>query len=455
MSSVFGLSSALSTLSTVIGGLMSGKDAKEITNDVNKKYDLITSNGSITKLLSRYIVEPVIFATYDAKESDVFDNVTALNVDIFTSFYMQAFQVLTNQMGVDSNTAIQLLSTDSSAFSPQDVLNIGSKMIGRKKFGVSTPLANLFATEDYNYLEAINNPKNRFLKLSMEWGETEVTQEPDYNDPELTDDDRRMLEYKFRKQTELDVDKANLRDQIWTRDRAPSSSRIEMDRDMNELDKHPLYAIQTRSLNIKINVNTGDAKSSATVIIPVIVKAHIIVLGVQDLINALRPNKHTKSFTYRLDEFRAGSISFKDLIFCSDLIKDYKDVKKKDKNSIVDLINARNLNANATAVLSGGKGFEANYNMIICTTDDKVKLDKAMNGDIYKEAVKQNFLADLHAIGCTVLDNDYERMTLLIKDIRSKSDTGYKALKKRSKNDSVEDMVKMTQSLLMNKQLTF
>lgn len=439
MASIFGLSSALATLTTIFDHVASGEgNGMELVEKLNKKYDLITSNGSITKLLSNYIVEPVILATYDARESEVFDSVSNLNTDIFTSFYMQAFQVLTNQMDIDARTAVNLLSTDSSAFSPKSLLELGQYVQGKKALaGVVGGAA--AAVENYNYLEILNNPKNKFLKVNFaSEGPFDQNEEP--------------------AEVEIPLYPDNIK----------RNDKIYQNKDLYEIEKHPLYAVQTRNLNLEISI---DYKSTAmrqkyeeqgkepptqlkTIVIPIIIKAHIIVLGVQDIINALKPNSRTKSLSYRIDEWRAGAISFKDLIFCSDLIRDYKDVKKKDRNSIVELINARNLNANLNTIY-GAKGFESNYNMIICTTNDKVKIDKAMNGDIFKEGVKQKFLADMHAIGCTVLDEDYERLSILIKDIRSRSDVGYKAIQKRKPGSAEQDLIKMTQALLMNKQLVF
>ena len=184
------------------------------------------------------------------------------------------------------------------------------------------------------------------------------------------------------------------------------------------------------------------------------IKAHIIVTSTEGLLNMLTPTSRDKTFSARWDEYKAGSIGLKELIFCNDLIKQYKDVKLKDKNKLLDLVNNRVQSSLLRGAKSGIEGYEANYNMIVISTEDKIKIDKYIGGDILRENAKQRFLADTHALSVSIMDPDYERVNILINDIRGNSDISFKTISKRKSKDSSE-MADIFKSLMLNKPIGF
>ena len=69
--------------------------------------------GSITKLLKTLIVEPTIIVSEEAKTSRAFDQAVNTSLNIFSSFYLQAFQILTQLNGKSGVEAIDILSTNN------------------------------------------------------------------------------------------------------------------------------------------------------------------------------------------------------------------------------------------------------------------------------------------------------------------------------------------------------
>lgn len=344
-----------------------------------KKIALITSNGSITKLLANYIIEPVIIATHTARDVDqgLFDKLAQLNTDIFTSFYMQAFKIINEQLGMDVNTSILLLSSNTSPY---------TLTMGRE--------------ENTSYLDMVLGP-NKLLKVSTE-----------------------------AKNKEVDI---HLSDR------------------MDDIDQQPLYSTLERQVEIKLTVG----KDKRTIVIPITVKAHLIITSINSILNMLNPSKHDKSFSYRLDEYRAGAISLSELIFCTDLIKQYKQNKIKDKDHLLEIINSRVMSSNTKLGLTGvAKGYEQNYNMLIVSSADKVKLDAHIVGDITNERFKQMLLEQAHALTISIVDDDYERVSIYTRDIRGSSNIGFNALKKRKDKDSngLEELMK---AMFMNKPMSF
>ena len=399
-----GLLTALAAVAETIDVVSKNKDLRNTTGVVdtflnNKKTELALTRGSLTKLLQTYIVTPVIITTHSAREVEVFDKVNELNCDIFASFYSQAFQILSTRYDLDVNTAIGVLGTDTSPYLSEAIADITS----------------VIATmEDASYRNLMSDSLYLTTTVSHE-----------------ADDDKD----KGKNKTD-DLNKGR-------------NIKNKYDND----DKNPLHSILQRNLTISAKVTNKD-NVSHTIEIPMTIKAHIIVTSTEGLLNMLTPTSRDKTFSARWDEYKAGSIGLKELIFCNDLIKQYKDVKLKDKNKLLDLVNNRVQSSLLRGAKSGIEGYEANYNMIVISTEDKIKIDKYIGGDILRENAKQRFLADTHALSVSIMDPDYERVNILINDIRGNSDISFKTISKRKSKDSSE-MADIFKSLMLNKPIGF
>jgi len=413
-----GIISALGTAVTIFNAVKDSntEDKKELAMNIlkslsNDKVGLIRTDGSITKLLSSYIVEPVVIVSNSSKDTDVIDKILEVNADIFSSFYLQAFDILTSLYGASGQVAIDLLGTDNS----------GSKgaNIYLSKEDMKDELSKLL---DANYSLSIEASDNKAAS-DIKAGPIKINGKTFFGTTTITRD-------------------------------------IKEDERLNKMSSHPLYGILQRNLQITLSVKhdvNKEGKSRPykghTVIIPITVKMYVIYTGIDNILNMLAPNSKDKSFGYRLDEYRAGAISLTDLIFANDLIRQYKDNKLKDKENLLELINNRKLSANSKILDTKAIGFEKFYNMLVVTSEDKVKLDKHMRGDITSEKYKQDLLTQAHAMTCTVIDQDYERVYILTKDIRGRTDISFKALNRRKDKDV--DLSEIMKALISNRPPVF
>lgn len=406
-----GLISAFGAIKTVTelfikSDITSMKDVldfqRQLQNSTSLK--LMDTNGSITKLINKYTVTPVIICTESAKEIEIFDKINELCCDLFSSFYLQAFKLLSTQYDLDVTTAIDVLSTDKQPYISA---------------GINTITKLITEESDMSYMKVMS--KQKYL--------TTVTVEDDTEDILL-----------------------NLKDDNTDKDDTTIASGNKFRFDKYEKEKDPLHSILIRTFNLNTKLKKKDG-TEHNIIIPITVKAHIIVTSINSILNLLEPSTKDKGFWARLDEYRAGAISFKELILASDLIKEYKKVKIKDKDKLFNIINTRLESSLIRAAKTGIQGYEANYNMLVISADDKLKIDKYIGGDIRKENTKQRFLSNTNALSVAILDPDYERVSILISDIRSSTDVSFKTIQKR-KNDSgqLEDFMK---SFVANKPIGF
>lgn len=453
-----GIGSAIATVGAFLNtqkAISDGADAKTVMLDFlntveSKQFGLAKTQGSITKLLKPYIVEPIIITTDTCRSIEVFDKVLQLNTDIFASFYLQAFKILSDQFEMPLDMTIQILSTDNTSLTSTSKKAL-IKALSREEANVP------------NFLQAVLSQEDQYLRLSHEagWFKKLFSGLTSSGQPETLDEAEQLSRIKLNetlsKQAKANAaaaDRANLND-------GPIDKGTRVDfkssfKDL-EIDKDPLYGSLIRTLELQY----VQRLTKQILVMPITIKAHVIISDIHNILGMLAPNSRDKKFVNRLDEWRAGAISFWDLIACNDLIADYKKNKLKDKDDLLSVINARAkgsaLTAANTALTSGGKtgveGFEKNYNMLVVSADEKVRLDRHIGGDISKEKYKQELLEQAHAMLCTVLDQDYERANILTKDIRGVSDIGFKALGRRKDKDN--DMAGILQSLLTAKPIGF
>lgn len=380
-----GIITALSTVNTIFGAITNTKtdDKKSLAEAIktaltSKDAKLIRTDGSITKLLSDFIVEPVIIATNNTRNVEVIDKILDVNSDIFASFYTQAFEVLTTIYKTNVVTTIDVLGTDNGG-------------VGRAMLKAETVLSNSLSSEDIDkdYLHELFGSSLSVLSIESD-------------------------------SVKINTQKRDTKDQ-------------------------PTAVLLQRNLEISVS-RSGEGDKTHTILIPITVKMHVLFVSTENLLLMLAPNSAEKSFGYRLDEYRSGAISLSDLIFANDLIKQYKDNKLKDDQSLLSLLNSRTISANSKLADKSIVGFEKSYNMLVITAEDKILLDKHINGDLTNEKYKQILLEQANAMTVTVIDQDYERVYILTRDIRGKTDISFKAISRRK--DSGIDLSEVMKAMM-------
>ena len=416
---------------------------------------LYRTNGSMTRFLSQYIIEPTAIVSQDLANEEIIEKLLETEADIFTSFYLQVFEILTKVNHVDGQTAIDLLSTDTTT--------LGNILQNTRRAGAGS-----LANEDFDFTKALTLSFD-MPKLSTESNSTKYTRAEAmaiatdlYH--QYVDKNRNRLNKKAQDDADALFNdfKARNIDKMENATEKEVKKRFEEFKknnpvvfkgssvDDNFLNKNIPGLIQ-RSINLEMVTNINGLKHIIS--IPVIVKLHIIYTPVSNILTMLEPNSSDKSYASRLDEYKAGAISLADLVFANDLIRDYKKNKLKDKDKLLDMINNRSISAHTKGIYGKGVGFENYYNMLLITETDKVLIEKHLKGKLQNDKYKAKLLEQAKALLVTIVDRDYERITIMTKDIHGKSDITFKALnKKGGKNDDLTDIFK---SLVANKNPVF
>lgn len=357
--------------------------------DLNAIVDINLHGGRMTSVIADYTIEPLILCTRGAINSEAGEAAAHLATNIFTSYYVQTFQILTNVYGIEPNTVVMLLSSKIT------------------KGGLKETIVS--HANDQTSLDALIS--NNRLTLFKDVIASEAIKGTD-----------------------------------------PVYAANTVDSKDNGSD---LYGTLTRNVSVQVDLKNGNIIS-----LPINVFGRLVSIDANSLISICSPRGEDKSFWNRLDEYRSGAITLTDFLFGTDLIKEYKKGRLENTNTDnMDRMNSRARSATAKFALTGlSKGFEANYNFYVMTHDDLQIVNKYMRNDIVtKDKVKEDFLDQARAMGVIILDDDYQKATVLIKDIYGSSTMSYKALNKQSKlgKDSSDNFSEILKALTANRAIGF
>lgn len=406
-----GLIAALSTvanIATAVNETDKSKARALLSTIGSKEFRPLQTDGSITKLLSNFIVEPIAIVSNDLKHEEVIENVLDVTVDVFASFYLQAFEVLRTIYRIDNALVIDILGTDNGSLSRVVMSGLDSVV---SKEEIRDYLSEILTTEDIS-LSLESNRNSKVNKKELKEVETSAI---------------------IMKELEISIGVRNI------------TGGKKSEKKIRGLDGSVSH---DKDENLVENIYNTEY-----VVIPITIKTNVVFTDFDNILNMLKPNANDKLFGYRLDEYRAGAISLMDLIFASDLIKEYKKNKLKDKDDLISMMNKRTLSANSKIVTSNIIGYEKYYNMIFITAEEKILLNKHLTGDVIKPKYKEKFMEEAKALLLTIIDLDYERMIMLTKDIKGKSDTTLKAISKRKDNSA--DYGEIIKSVMANKPVVF
>lgn len=204
--------------------------------------------------------------------------------------------------------------------------------------------------------------------------------------------------------------------------------------------------ILTRNIEVKLTFKKDN--ETCNIVIPITIKARLLKVTTQNILDVSNPNRSNGSLTSWLD-YSAGLASFWDFLFQNKAVEKYKEKRIKG-NEFLEIMNSRKLSATSKIITNNSMGYELNYNLILITENDRFKIEKECALNIFKEREKDMFLNSVYALTAAVMDETYEQVTILTPNIRGISTVSYKEVKGLN-NKSNNDMTDFVKSLLVNK----
>ena len=440
------------------------------TKDYNATKENIkrVKSGTLTSITKNLMVEPTIIVSNNVRNSKIFDQLVALNMDLFTCFYTQAFQVLTDVLGQAAISAIDVLSTNKYTGAAMEryvrdrVYNLVMESIDKPfclgDLDFSNPIF-MLNNEEREGLEqeyrSIFNLEGKNGKPRLPGNVPPTPNNQQQNQP--AGNNRQINNNVNTSSTVAQGNGANVSQGNGTKtsatitradakgyDRGAITDRISMYDGQLKNMYESLNQVLVRTVNVKALRPNGVAGQPGTdgqgiltneFIIPITIIGTVKVVPIDEIIIAVSNYDFKKSFTYRLREWQSGGISLSDLIFATDLIKEYK-ANKLSKNSklMTDIEDKRNT-SNIRKAVTGIQGAEVSYNMIMVTDYELEMLEKAYNKKLDNFNSRQAFLKVMNAHNLSVVNDDAERINIYIADINGGMDIGFGKLQKRNDKD--------------------
>jgi len=405
-------------------GLVKKADSGDV-NVVNFLEDdnlrhVLYARGSIISLLKPFIIEPPIYISRTLKGSKEIDRILKFHVDLFSSVYLQAFNVLINIYDLDARTVVDLLATTGA--------NHGfSFMSGESKMDTGQD------TMD-EYLSAVNN--GGFIYAGDNIYDTIVPS----NGIIITDDTTTTPN-----NTKTKNSKSNTGDLNGGDNKHPSRPASSMASSKSD-DKDKVFMV--RNMSIKItnkSSNCGNGSNCFKEIeIPITVSASITYVDIQEIENALSLRADSKGIFERTHSLLAGSISgINDWLFASDMVREHREKRLVDHNHVIKKMEERERSSAARLVSSGALGFVMYYQILILSEQERPIIESAMLGKFRSDKVKDAFLKKTNSFSITFVDYDFNSITLYIGQQDGHVALGFGAIKNKSDKDNIEDMVKI------------
>lgn len=399
-----------------------------------KKLDeLFETRGSIMSLLEPYLIEPILFLSSTVKNNSNGKYQDAINdqIDYFTSIYCQAFKILTQVHGIDGQIAVRLLKTTGYGLSPVEYGIDNVKKFLRKEIKQSFESAMCRAERQIREAN-----RSKFLTFdSLSSREDKKKDEEEKDGPKYDDDHE------------------SKRSGVNNGDGNAKFSTSKIGDAVDGVGYY--YQIRNFSVSIPVDMESVDKKGTKVTIkqveIPITIKCNVVIVHPEQLINALTSKRDSNTLFNRILSYRAGGISFFELIFATDLISQYAESKRKDKDDIINILNSREFTSYAEAIANGKVrnlsmpvGYERFYNLFCVTEEDFKLFEIPVGGSLDKLVIREKLFNKLNAQQIMVLDTQLETAKLYLQKFPEPCYIPFSKLGKRKsdKRDDLDDLFK-------------
>ena len=206
-------------------------------------------------------------------------------------------------------------------------------------------------------------------------------------------------------------------------------------------------------INVSITVET-DGKTK-TVNVPVSVRLSPAMLNEESLTHIFTHRKMDVGMVERYHSWRAGRISFiRDMIFCQDLINEYRRAAIKDKTGTLNEI-VRRVNNNRTyGLLTKNPSLATASNIYILSKETAGAIEAKVGYRFKDPKGREKILENTYAMIVAVVDPEWEQVTFYFNGIAYPSTLSVRAMKSDGKNKG-PDVGDIMRSLLEGKAPSF
>ena len=198
-------------------------------------------------------------------------------------------------------------------------------------------------------------------------------------------------------------------------------------------------------MEVKFTVRQNDSRISDEINIPVVVKLDNMIIPAEVIDKILVANADEIRLGSRFKDAISGRIDFiKDFILCSDLIKSQKKTMIKDPTGYYNQLMKRINNSRMYSALSGNISLAGVSSIVVISEEDESFVQKQIGGKLTNEHTREIIFNNTSAMCIVVVDKEWERVSIYVKDIDGFSQNSFDAFKSMADkgNNNIADIIK-------------
>jgi len=197
-----------------------------------------------------------------------------------------------------------------------------------------------------------------------------------------------------------------------------------------------------RKLSFKITTGKGD--KAKTVTIQVMIRPIVGFVPNSDFFKMVKVNGDDTTLSAAYHALRSGERTATDVVLGSTLVDDYKRGRLNDVDSTLGDLESRKRLARAKVLKDGAVGFGLLYQLCIIPSGIKGDINTLLRGKLDKDRIKDKFLEVTKSLTLTIVDDDWEMISLYINGMKGSHDIPFAKLKdKNNKNSEISDLFKL------------
>lgn len=192
------------------------------------------------------------------------------------------------------------------------------------------------------------------------------------------------------------------------------------------------------------------------VTIPVSVRLSPALVGSETLNYIFTHRKEDQGIIERWHSWRSGRISLiKDMIFCQDLIDEYRKAALKDQSGILQEIQRRVNTNRAYGLLTKNPSLAQSANLYVISQRNAQEIEAKVGFKFTDPRGREKLFNGTYAMVVVVVDQDREILNFYYNGIAAPSTITLRSLKSKSGKDSGPDITDVMRSLLEGRAPTF
>lgn len=420
--------------------------AAKIINQVKNNFTNYYTDNSLVEATKLTRVEPLVVISKDCLSLEITKDVLECDLNMFSAYYMQAVSMLTKVNNVEVIKVLDKLNPDrdSSGFLlSAEYAEEAAKLHLEDQYKYKLP------TLESVSLESIALEAKTYRNGPSEGNIGSITNNNDNSRNNTTNHTGDILNNNSRTSFNFSTGGGS------GGSSGGSSPRTHNSQDAVDTLNEMASMATGKMLNVEIVVPDQNGQS-VMVTIPVSVRLMPSLVSNSTVSHLLTYQSEDTSMKERFHAWRAGRINFiSDLIFCQDLIDEYKRASMGDNSGTMAEIARRVQNAKKYGLLTKNPSLAAASNLFVMSKAVANDVEMRLRGKLSNPKVREKAFKNTYGMIIAVIDSEIDRVTFYTRGQASAADFSFREIKSASKSSKGPDIMDIMKAMQQSAPISF